>query len=131
MSETGLNPLRQAGDPGPDRAALTRGADMAQVPAGAQRSDDGYYWWDGTAWQQIPEDERVSAASGAAGGGGAGGGGMSHEELAEITSADQLDDRSKPYFQPDADMYPDDASDAESADTLSDEPAPETTGGTT
>jgi hypothetical protein len=103
---------------------------MAQVPAGAQRSDDGYYWWDGTAWQQIPEDERVSAASGAAGG-GAGGGGMSHEELAEITSADQLDDRSKPYFQPDADMYPDDASDAESADTLSDEPAPETTGGTT
>jgi len=103
---------------------------MAQVPAGAQRSDDGYYWWDGTAWQQIPEDERDSPASGGAASADAGAGGISHDELSRITSEDQLDDRSKPYFQPDADMYPDDASDAESADILSDEPAPDTTGGT-
>ena len=95
---------------------------MAQVPAGAQRSDDGYYWWDGTAWQQIPEDERDSGAAGASGD-AAGAGGISHDELSRITSEDQLDDRSKPYFQPDADMVPDDASDAESADLLSDEPA--------
>lgn len=101
---------------------------MAQVPAGAQRSEDGYYWWDGTAWQQIPEDERDSGASADASG-ASGANGMSHDELAQITGEDQLDERSKPYFQPDADMYPDDASDAESADVLSDEPA-DTTGGT-
>jgi len=106
---------------------------MAQVPAGAQRSEDSYYWWDGTAWQQVPEDERASGASGATGaaasGAGAGdGAGISHDELAQITSADQLDARSKPYFQPDADMYPDDASDAEGTDVLSDEPAPDATG---
>ena len=126
---------------------------MAQVPAGAQRSEDGYYWWNGSAWQQIPEDERDSGASGGtAGTAGTAGttstaagtatgtttgtgtdttaAAISHDELAQITSAEQLDDRSKPYFQPDADMYPDDASDAEGADVLSDEPAADTTGGT-
>jgi hypothetical protein len=108
---------------------------MAQVPEGAQRSEDGYYWWDGTAWQQVPEDERdsrASAGSTAAGAdgaaGAAGAAGISHDELAQITTADQLDDRSKPYFQPDADMYPDDASDAEGTDVLSDEPASDATG---
>ena len=105
---------------------------MAQVPEGAQRSEDGYYWWDGTAWQQVPEDERDPRASGGAAAGAAdgvaGAAGISHDELAQITTADQLDDRSKPYFQPDADMYPDDASDAEGTDVLSDEPAPDTTG---
>jgi hypothetical protein len=122
MSETGL--IRCERLAAEDRATLTRGADMAQVPAGAQRSDDGYYWWDGTAWQQIPEDERDSGASGDAAGATA----PSHDELAQITGEEQLDDQSKPYFQPDADMYPDDASDAESTDVLSDEPAPDTTG---
>jgi hypothetical protein len=113
---------------------------------GAQRSEDGYYWWDGTAWQQIPEDERSAstpapansasvgsatpnssdpnpAPTGSASTGSADSGGMSHEELAQITTVDQLDERSKPYFQPDADMYPDDASAAEGGDVLSDEPA--------
>jgi hypothetical protein len=98
---------------------------------------DGYYWWDGTAWQQIPEDERAAStpgsegATGATGSNGAtgsadaaGSNGMSHDELARITSVDQLDERSKPYFEPDADMYPDDASLAEGGDVLSDEPAP-------
>ena len=105
---------------------------MAQVPEGAQRSEDGYYWWDGTAWQQVPEDERVSRASAGSTAAGAAGAastaGISHDELAQITTADQLDERSKPYFQPDADMYPDDASDAEGTDVLSDEPAPDATG---
>lgn len=27
------------------------------VPKGAQRSEDGKYWWDGTDWQPVPEDE--------------------------------------------------------------------------
>lgn len=119
---------------------------MAPVPEGAQRSEDGYYWWDGTAWQQIPEDERTASTTGsqsatgsngtagtagAAGTTGAAGAagtaesnGMSHDELAQITTVDQLNEQSKPYFQPDADMYPDDASQAEGGDVLSDEPAP-------
>jgi len=94
---------------------------MAAVPQGARRSEDGYYWWDGADWQQVPEDERVQSATASEQPDGAG---ISHEELARITSEEQLDERSKPYFQPDADKYPDDASDAEGADVLSDEPAP-------
>jgi hypothetical protein len=38
-----------------------------QIPEGAQRSEDGNYWWDGSAWQLIDQ-------SGAAGGGAAAGG---------------------------------------------------------
>ena len=103
---------------------------MAPVPAGAQRSEDGYYWWDGTTWQQIPEEERTaSPTTSASASGSTGSEGMSHEELAQITSEDQLDDRSKPYFQPDPDKYPDDASAAEGADVLSDEPATNAAGG--
>lgn len=100
---------------------------MAPVPEGAQRSEDGYYWWDGAAWQPIPEDERTASAAGSAGADGSDG--MSHEELAQITSEEQLDDKSKPYFQPDPDKYPDDSSAAEGADVLSDEPAENATGG--
>ncbi len=106
---------------------------MAPVPEGAQRSPDGYYWWDGTAWQEIPADERASSATASATSGtdaaAPASGEVSHEELSQITSADQLDDRTTPYFHPDADMYPDDASAAESADVLSDEPAPNAAGG--
>jgi hypothetical protein len=38
------------------------------VPAGAQRSEDGHYWWDGSQWQQVPAGESgpVAAASAAA-----------------------------------------------------------------
>jgi len=101
---------------------------MAPVPEGAQRSADGYYWWDGTTWQQIPEDERAAPAAGSQDA-AADSGAISHEELSQITSEDQLDERSKPYFQPDPDKYPDDASDAEGSDLLSDEPAAGATGG--
>ena len=41
---------------------------MANIPEGAQRSDDGHYWWDGEIWQLVDEsaavgagDERVTA----------------------------------------------------------------------
>lgn len=40
---------------------------MANIPEGAQRSDDGHYWWDGESWQPVDEsaagagDERVTA----------------------------------------------------------------------
>ena len=27
------------------------------IPAGAPRSDDGYYWWDGATWQPVPQGE--------------------------------------------------------------------------
>ncbi len=100
---------------------------MAPVPEGAQRSEDGYYWWDGTAWQEIPEEERSSSATSSASTDATGE--ISHDELAQITSADQLDDRTKPYFHPDADMYPDDDSAAATSDVLSDEPAPNAAGG--
>jgi hypothetical protein len=101
---------------------------MAPVPEGAQRSPDGYYWWDGTTWQEIPEDERTApssadpAASDPAAA-SAGSSDVSHDELAQITTVEQLDDRSKPYFQPDYDKVPDDSSLAEGSDVLSDEPA--------
>jgi hypothetical protein len=38
------------------------------VPEGALRSDDGRYWWDGSEWQLVP-DENVSAGNGSAGNG--------------------------------------------------------------
>jgi hypothetical protein len=28
------------------------------MPEGAQRSEDGNYWWDGTQWQLVPDDQR-------------------------------------------------------------------------
>jgi hypothetical protein len=29
---------------------------MTEVPEGAQRSDDGQWWWDGQDWQPVPQD---------------------------------------------------------------------------
>ena len=97
---------------------------MAPVPEGAQRSEDGFYWWDGNAWLEVPEDERVAPGADGQGEmsqGEMSQGEMSQDELSQITSEDQLDDRSTPYFQPDPDMYPDDDSAAEGGDVLSDE----------
>jgi hypothetical protein len=37
------------------------------VPDGAQRSEDGKYWWDGAAWQPVPEDESTGNGEQAAG----------------------------------------------------------------
>jgi hypothetical protein len=30
-----------------------RGRTVSEVPAGAQRSPDGHYWWDGGTWQAV------------------------------------------------------------------------------
>jgi hypothetical protein len=38
---------------------------MSHIPPGAQRSDDGYYWWDGNAWQPVNQTE--AAAEGPSG----------------------------------------------------------------
>jgi hypothetical protein len=110
--------------------------EMAPVPQGAQRSEDGHYWWDGNDWQEVPEDERVAPTDPASQtpassdtDGTTGSGEMTMDELSQITSEEQLDDRSKVYFEPDYDMYPDDDSDAEGEDVLSDEPALDSTGG--
>lgn len=35
------------------------------VPEGAQLSDDGKYWWDGSDWQPVPESDEQSAEVGA------------------------------------------------------------------
>lgn len=37
---------------------------MAQIPADAQRSDDGQWWWDGSQWQPVG-DQAGAAAAGA------------------------------------------------------------------
>ena len=35
---------------------------MAEVPEGAQLSDDGQWWWDGQDWQPVPQgDDRTAA----------------------------------------------------------------------
>ncbi len=101
---------------------------MAPVPEGAQRSEDGHYWWDGSAWQEVPEDERTgSAATGSQDSANADGE-MSEEQVAQITTEEQLDERSQPYFQPNPDSYPDDDTQAEGGDLLSDEAAPDAGG---
>lgn len=35
---------------------------VAEIPEGAQLSDDGQWWWDGQDWQPVPqEDDRAAA----------------------------------------------------------------------
>src|SRR4051794_19905617 len=51
----------------PDSHATTRSSDGGRqrgahmtVPEGATRSEDGHYWWDGSAWQAV---EAVASAN--------------------------------------------------------------------
>jgi hypothetical protein len=47
---------------------------MADIPADAPRSEDGYYWWDGSQWQPVNQDDQAqqgAAQQGAAQQGGA------------------------------------------------------------
>lgn len=32
---------------------------MANIPVDAPRSEDGYYWWDGTRWQPVDQGDRA------------------------------------------------------------------------
>ena len=84
---------------------------MSSVPEGAQLSPDGHYWWDGTEWKPID-----SAAAGATNGGH--NGDVTQEELLAIKHEDQIEERHKPYFQPDYDKVPDDNSWAEAEGDL-------------
>jgi len=34
---------------------------MSKPPDGATLSDDGYYWWDGTEWQQVDSGDGSAA----------------------------------------------------------------------
>ncbi|HEX5116736.1 MAG TPA: hypothetical protein VFW65_16195 [Pseudonocardiaceae bacterium] len=38
---------------------------MADIPADAPRSEDGYYWWDGSQWQPVNQGDQAGAQQGA------------------------------------------------------------------
>jgi hypothetical protein len=96
---------------------------MSNVPEGAQLSEDGQYWWDGENWQLVE---------------GAGGNENSNAETTEVSAEDLtpvndtgvepgdenlIDERLKPYFEPDYDSVEDDASYAEQDAVMDDSQA--------
>ena len=101
---------------------------MSNVPEGAQLSDDGQWWWDGEQWQSVQggagnenrpagDNDNTNAE-------------VTAEELqrlndnnAEPGDENQLDERLKPYFQPDYDGVADDTSYAEQAESMDDSQA--------
>ena len=38
---------------------------MADIPADAPRSEDGYYWWDGSQWQPVNQDDQAQQGAAA------------------------------------------------------------------
>lgn len=88
---------------------------MSNVPEGAQRSEDGHYWWDGSNWQPVNGD-----ASSAGNGNGAAGD-VTADELAQIQAPEHITERYQPHFQPDYDKIPDDESFAEVVGDLPEE----------
>lgn len=52
---------------------------MSNVPEGAQRSEDGHYWWDGSQWQPVQD----TAGQGAVQGQGQGGAAALHQALGQ------------------------------------------------
>ena len=90
---------------------------MADIPQGAQFSEDGNYWWDGSQWQPV-ENSAAQASESTE---------VTAEQLepvgdigAEPGSEDLINEQLKPYFQPDVDGVPDDASEAELSEMLDD-----------
>ena len=72
--------LPESYDPfGSGRGQDKEGGSMSNVPEGAQVSDDGQWWWDGTNWQPVEGGDggggSSSSGSGSSGSGDAGGGG--------------------------------------------------------
>lgn len=98
---------------------------MPNMPEGAQLSEDGYWWWDGSAWQPVQAQEEAAPQGQPAQGQPAQAQGeVTAAEIAAITSPDQITERYLPYFVPDYDAVADDASQAAGGGTLSDEPEP-------
>ena len=102
---------------------------MSNVPEGAQLSDDGQYWWDGENWQLV---------EGAAGAGETAESESGGTESAEVTADDLtpvndtgvepgdenlIDEKLKPYFEPDYDGIEDDYSYAEQDAVMDDSQA--------
>ncbi|HEY7628167.1 MAG TPA: hypothetical protein VH761_13920 [Ilumatobacteraceae bacterium] len=105
---------------------------MSNVPEGAQLSEDGQWWWDGQQWQA------VEGGSGGAAPDSSGSGTPPSDSTSEVTAEElqpindtgtepgdenQLDERKKPYFEPDYDGAADDTSYAEQAETMDDSQA--------
>lgn len=95
---------------------------MTQIPEGAQVSDDGNYWWDGSQWQLVDQ-----AAGEVAETSGTEDAGVTAEELEPVGDTGEepgdesvLDDRLRAYFEPDVDGVPDDDALAEASESLDD-----------
>jgi hypothetical protein len=43
-------------------------SEMADIPADAPRSEDGYYWWDGGQWQPVNDQSAAQQGAGQPGG---------------------------------------------------------------
>ena len=100
---------------------------MSNVPEGAQLSDDQQWWWDGENWQPVGGNDPNAAAGNQPDAAGGNAGEASQEELQAVNDngtdpgdESKLDDKLKPYFQPDYDSAPDDDSWAEVAEALDD-----------
>lgn len=94
---------------------------MTQIPEGAQISDDGNYWWDGSQWQLV--DQGAGDGGQAAGDEDA----VSAEQLEPVGDTGEepgdeslLDERLRSYFEPDVEGVPDDDSLAEVSESLDD-----------
>jgi hypothetical protein len=94
---------------------------MSNMPDGAQLSDDGQWWWDGENWQPVagnandPNSNDGTSPE------------ASQEDVQSVNDSgtdpgdeSKLDDKLKPYFQPDYDNAPDDDSWAEVPEALDD-----------
>jgi hypothetical protein len=95
---------------------------MSEMPEGAQLSDDGNYWWDGENWQLVRGAEVPAGAEAPAGAED-----VSADDLAPVGDTgvepgdeSKLDERLKPYFEPDYDSVEDDTSYAEQAEAMDD-----------
>ena len=100
---------------------------MSNVPDGAQQSEDGRYWWDGENWQLV---EGADGNENAGGNDNSTAGEVSADDLAPVNDTgvepgdeSLIDERLKPYFEPDYDSVEDDYSYAEQAEVLDDSPA--------
>lgn len=104
---------------------------MSNVPDGAQLSEDGQWWWDGTQWQAVEGGSGTPPESGSSPGAPADSNAeVTAEELQPVNDTgtepgdeNQLDERKKPYFEPDYDGAADDTSYAEQAETMDDSQA--------